>query len=176
MEKTPTCPSDIHDDFYEIKALVFDKCNFNISAACPEKESREYGACNFQLNGKKIKFRVAKTTPTKSGQFVAIWKRNESGITQPFDIEDDFDFMVITVRRQSQLGMFVFDKSVLADQNVIRKNNKGGKRGIRVYAPWDITNSGQAQKTQSWQQDYFLQIEPDLLDRLQFTKQLFGEA
>ena len=37
-----------------------------------EEESAEYGACRFSLNGQVIVFRVAKTTPTKIGQFVTL--------------------------------------------------------------------------------------------------------
>ncbi|MFQ6421766.1 MULTISPECIES: MepB family protein [unclassified Bacillus (in: firmicutes)] len=33
-----------------------------------------------------------------------------------------------------------------------------GKRAIRVYPPWDKTTSRQAQKTQAWQLEYFLEI------------------
>ena len=174
MERAPTISSDLHEDFYTVKTLVYDKCDFDISAVRPEKESKEYGACNFQLNGKKIKFRVAKTTPTKSGQFVAIWKRNECGVTRPFDIGDDLDFIVITARSQSHFGKFIFPKSALADQNIMSKNNKGGKRGIRVYAPWDIAGSTQARRTQAWQQRYFLPVTPEQSPDLQLTKKLFG--
>ena len=53
-------------------------------------ESAEYGACSFKLNGKTIQFRVSKITPTKTGQFVTIWKRNKEGITEPFDNADNF--------------------------------------------------------------------------------------
>lgn len=40
-----------------------------------EAESAEYGACRFALEGHSIVFRVAKITPTKTGQFVTLWKR-----------------------------------------------------------------------------------------------------
>ena len=55
-------------------------------------ESTVYGACSFQLNDMKIEYRVSKTTPTKTGQFVTSWKRNAQGITTPFDISDDINF------------------------------------------------------------------------------------
>ena len=35
---------------------------------------------------------------------------------------------------------------------------QGGKRAIRVYPPWDNELNKQAQKTQAWQLNYFLEI------------------
>jgi hypothetical protein len=54
------------------------------------------------------------------------------------------------------LDNLFFLKSVLADKGIITKNGKEGKRGIRVYPPWDIATNKQAEKTQSWQTKYFL--------------------
>jgi hypothetical protein len=45
-----------------------------ISQPRREAESGEYGTCQFEVEGKRVLFRVANTTPTKIGQFVAIWK------------------------------------------------------------------------------------------------------
>ena len=57
--------------------------------ALREAESVEYGASRFGLDGHTIAFRVAKTTPTKIGQFVTIWKRPTSGsIIAPLDVDD----------------------------------------------------------------------------------------
>jgi hypothetical protein len=44
-----------------------------------ERESLEYAACSFKLNSMSVKFRVAKITPTKIGQFVTLWKRVSKG-------------------------------------------------------------------------------------------------
>lgn len=124
-------------------------------------ESAEYRACSFELNGNTIQFHISKITPTKTGQFVTIWKRNKEGITEPFDILDDIDFVIITSKSGDNLGQFIFPKSVLADKGIITRNGKEGKRGIRVYPPWDIVTSKQAEKTQSWQTKYFLTIKND---------------
>ncbi len=174
MEKKSKISERLHNDFFAVKMAVYDECGFEISDARPEVESKEYGACNFALNRKKIKFRVAKKTPTKTGQFVAIWKRNEGGATKPFDIFDEMDFMVITARSQSQFGQFVFPKLVLADKGIISQSNKKGKRGIRVYAPWDLAGSKQARQTQSWQINYFLPIRGDQATDFDLAAKLFS--
>jgi hypothetical protein len=129
-----------------------------MSTPAMEPQSVEYGAFTFTLNNFDIRFRVAKITPTKTGQFVTLWKRVASGPIQPFDASDLVDFFVISVRSCENFGQFVFPKSILCKQNVFSINSKGGKRAIRVYPPWDETTSKQAKKTQEWQLKYFLEI------------------
>jgi hypothetical protein len=105
-----------------------------------------------------VRFRVAKITPTKIGQFVTLWKRSGNSPIQPYDLSDPLDFFVVSTRKGNCFGSFVFPKSVLHVQGVISKHGKGGKRAIRVYPPWDKTTSKQAEKTQAWQLKYFLEI------------------
>lgn len=143
------------------KKLLFDKCNFEFSNIEIEKESSEYCAYRFEINKKKILFRSAKITPTKTGQFVTLWKRkNEKSAIEPFEISDDIDLFVINVKTKTDFGQFIFPKSVLVAQGIIT-NKKEGKRGIRVYPLWDLTESPQAKKTQKWQLDYFIEIPVD---------------
>ena len=49
----------------------------------------------------------------------------------------------------------------MADKGIITRNGKEGKRGIRVYPPWDIPTNKQAEKTKIWQAKYFLTIKKD---------------
>lgn len=122
-------------------------------------ESSEYEACSFTLNGKNIEYRTSKITPTKTGQFVTIWKRNKDGITAPFDISDKFDFVIISSKSEDKIGQFIFPKSILAEKGIISNKGKGGKRGTRVYPPWDNVDNKQAKKTQNWQIKYFVEIK-----------------
>ncbi|EIA08889.1 MepB family protein [Flavobacterium frigoris] len=157
-ENTLKIINSFHSDLKIAKERVYNKCDFDITNPSINTESVEYGACIFQLDRKKIIHRTAKITPTKSGQFVTIWKRNQDGITEPYNIQDDFDFIIITVKSGENFGQFIFPKAVLADKGIISTENKTGKRGIRVYPPWDVVVSQQALKTQNWQTDYFLKI------------------
>ncbi len=120
-----------------------------------EKESGEYAAARFFLDNKKILFRVSKITPTKNGQFVTIWKRNEAGVTCPFDISDGFDFVMICCRDEQKSGAFLFPVEVLVQKRIFSSGQRTGKRGIRVYPPWVKPESLQAAKTQAWQTVYF---------------------
>lgn len=145
-------------DLELVNELVFKPCNFNLKNIKPESESQEYTALTFQLTNYKILFRKAKITPTKTGQFVTFWKRNEKGITVPFESTDDFDYFIIDTKTASNFGIFIFPKSVLHENKVISDEKIEGKRGIRVYPSWDETTNKQAQKTQVWQSKYFLDL------------------
>ena len=149
---------------------VYNKCCFQLQNLIWNPESTNYGACSFELNNKLIQFRVANITPTKIGQFVTIWKRNKEGITAPFDVADLLDFLIISVRDSENFGQFIFPKSVLVSHGIISQNEKGGKRGIRVYAPWDKPENKQAIKTQAWQVNYFVEIRENSHLDLEFVK------
>ena len=148
----------LHPDLRASIELFYDPYNLNCTNLSKEAESAEYGAYQFELNKRLALFRVAKTTPTKVGQFVTIWNRNEKGITQPYDISDPIEFFIIATRKDNKFGQFVFPKNILCEKDIVSKNRKGGKRGIRVYPPWDKTANKQAQKTQTWQLKYFISI------------------
>ena len=159
----------ITDNFY--KPLRFELTNFEA-----EKESQDYGACTFELNGLQIVSRNAKITPTKIGQFVTLWKRLNNGPIQPFDVSDSFDFVIINVRSENQIGQFIFPKKVLIEKDVFTTPSKEGKRAIRVYPLWDKPLSKQALKTQQWQLDYFLLIDEGGQTDVQRTKKLYSKA
>lgn len=163
--------SKMHPDFIEAQKLVYEPLGFVIEHVEPEKESGEYGAAELQMNHRRMKFRVAKVTPKKIGQFVTLWKREGRGPIQPFDVQDPFDLFVISVRNCGRFGQFVFPKELLCKKKILSKDGKGGKRAIRVYPPWDIPNNQQAIETQKWQLPYFFQISPDTpLDAVSIQK------
>lgn len=142
----------------EIKTEIYDKIAFQISKMNNELEGREYDACQFELNGRKIICRSSKITPKKVGQFVTFWRRNKEGITEPFSESDRIDFYIINVKSEDNFGQFVFPKSELINKGIMSTNKKDGKRGFRVYPKWDKTQNKQAEKTQKWQLKYFYEI------------------
>ena len=148
-------------DLILAKKLVYDCCSLKCTQPLPETESAEYSGYRFEIDKKTICYREAKITPTKTGQFVTLWKRNLSGTIEPFDFSDAIDFVVISVRKENNFGQFIFPKAILLEKGIFSTPTKEGKRATRVYPPWDITTSKQAQKTQHWQLDYFLEIATD---------------
>ncbi len=124
-----------------------------------EREGEEYGAVQFSLAGDKVAFRVAKTTPTKIGQFVTLWKRPHPGADiAPFDVSDPLTFVLVVVFDALNEGVFVFDRSVLGQKNILSVDQKGGKRAFRVYPPWVKPEAKQAIRTQKWQLEYFIPL------------------
>lgn len=142
-------------DFLDMYDLLGWKCE----KIKEDSESKEYGACSFEMNGKKIIFRIGKITPTKVGQFVTFWKRTGKSPIMPYDMSDQFDFLVINVHDKDRSGQFVFPKQVLYEKGVISKNGLGGKRAMRIYPAWDVTDNAQAKRTQAWQIKYFFEID-----------------
>jgi hypothetical protein len=140
------------------KELVYDKCGFNITDLKAEAESADYSAYTFTINNRAIIYRAAKITPTKTGQLVTLWKRNNNGPIEPLHLTDEIDLFIISTKNEKYFGQFIFPKSVLHSKGILSDDNKEGKRAIRVYPPWDKANSKQAIKTQQWQLDYFLPI------------------
>lgn len=161
-------------DLTYIQTQVFDACGFKYTESLIETESSEYKACYFTLNNLHVRFRKAKITPTKVGQFVTLWKRVESGVIAPFADTDSIDLVIINVVNGNQLGQFIFPKSVLCQQRILTVNDKEGKRGFRVYPPWDNTTNKQAIKTQKWQLNYFLDLSNFQSDTLEKAKALYN--
>jgi len=146
----------IHPDLLFAQKLAYEPSGLLCKNFGKEAESAQYGAFTFTMNNRSIKFRVAKITPTKTGQFVTLWKRIGKGPIQPHDLEDPVDLFVISVRTFEHLGQFVFPKTVLCEKGIVSKKGEGGRRAMRVYPPWDRPNNRQAEKTQQWQLPFFL--------------------
>jgi hypothetical protein len=159
---TPNHPwAGLHHDLLAAKASVYDPGGFACSQPVPEPESAEYAAHGFTLDGLSVRFRVAKTTPTKAGQFVTVWQRSPEGPIRPFDAADDVDLVAISSRDGGDFGQFVFPREVLCEHGIMSRNGSSGKRGFRVYPPWVTTTSRQARGTQAWQVRYFLSLDED---------------
>ncbi|MER5934905.1 MepB family protein [Streptomyces sp. NPDC002054] len=163
----------LHTDLAAAKALVYDPSGFACSQPVPEPESAEYAAHGFTIDGLSVRFRVAKTTPTKVGQFVTVWQRSAEGPIRPFDAADGVDLFVVSSRDSGGFGQFVFPREVLCERDIVSRNGSGGKRGFRVYPPWVTTTSRQARNTQAWQVNHFLSLPDDRPADLARAKALY---
>jgi hypothetical protein len=172
IQNPRTTIEELPKNLIQIEEILSTIGNFKITQPVLEPESSEYGACTFVLNNLNIRYRTAKITPTKIGQFVTLWKRINLGPIQPFDSTDPIDLFIVSTRKDSHFGFFIFPKTVLVTKEIV-SDKKEGKRAIRVYPPWDETTSKQAQKTQKWQLDYFLEVTQDQTIDLKRAKSLF---
>lgn len=165
----------VHPDVARVIGL-FGGLGVTWSPAVPEPDNAEYGAAVSDVGRSTIRFRVGKLTPTKVGLFVSVWRRATDGSTEPFPAEDDVDALVVTARKGERFGAFVFPTEVLASRGVVSVDGAGGKRGFRVYPPWSVTSNPQAERSQKWQCDRFLDMGDGAAVDLQRAVRLFGVA
>ncbi|MFE2548069.1 MepB family protein [Streptomyces sp. NPDC059355] len=148
-------------DLLAAKTRVYDPCGFTCSQPVAEAEGGAYAAHAFTLDGRAVRFRAAKTTPTKAGQFVTVWMRSPQGPIRPFDTADRVDLFVIAGHDEHGCGQFVFPVDALRRHGVVSVDGAGGKRGFRVYPPWVATANRQADRAQAWQVEHFLHLPQD---------------
>ncbi|KAB7672045.1 MepB family protein [Bacillus sp. B1-b2] len=145
----------VNENVYKPNQLV-------IHSIREEVQNADYGAGIFQLNSKSVRFRVAKITPNKNGQFVSFWEKDENNKNQPYTYDHATDLLVInTFANSNRFGQFVFPKDVLEQQDILKTATTKGKMAIRVYPSWDEPTSKQAINTQKWQLDYFIELDAD---------------
>ncbi|KOS60330.1 MepB family protein [Lysinibacillus agricola] len=143
-----------------VNELLYEPNHLIIENIQEETQNSDYGAGLFQLNSTSVRFRVAKITPNKIGQFVAFWEKDEANKNQAFSYDNATDLLVInTFNSNGDFGQFVFPKEVLLKQNILKTANTKGKMAIRVYPCWDTPTSKQAIVTQKWQLPYFIKID-----------------
>lgn len=125
-----------------------------------EKQNSEYAAGKFELHSESairtVRFRAAKPTPKKVGQFVTFWEKDHQGTHRPFQYENSLDLLAITTFKDNNtFGQFVFPKDILLKRNILQSPSTKGKMGIRVYPSWDKPTNNTGIKTQNWQLEYF---------------------
>lgn len=146
------------DELKRIEDQIFNRYNNKITKLTKDLECDEYLGYNFQIQELVIKFRKAKITPKKVGQFVTLWKRNSKKETRPFHVNDTFDFYIIAAEQNKRFGFFLFPKQILSEKQILTNDRKEGKRGFRVYPSWTETTNKQAEKTKGWQTQYFIEL------------------
>lgn len=142
-----------------VNKIIYEPNQLIVKSIQEEKQNSNYCAGTFQLASRTVRFRVAKKTPTKVGQFVAFWEKDENNKNQPFTYEEAPDLLVITTFiSDSTFGQFIFPKDILFKHNILKSSSTKGKMAIRVYPSWDCPTSKQAVKTQEWQLPYFIDM------------------
>jgi hypothetical protein len=170
MQAKSFSAKEMKSNFSEIfsKAIieVYGPAGFVIEDIFEEKEGTEYGPHRFRLDDKHVVFRVAKTTPTKIGQFVTLWKRPKpddlpSAIGNkpaPLHCDDGIDFVIIYVHNETHRGQFIFNKEILVEKGIMATGSTRGKTAFRIYPPWSEPVAVDAIKSQKWQIHYFVGI------------------
>ena len=63
------------EELSKIDTIIFGTLKLNMIELSIEKECLDYSGYNFKVKNFKMKFRKAKITPKKVGQFVTLWEK-----------------------------------------------------------------------------------------------------
>lgn len=129
-----------------------------------EPQNSEYESYSFCVNQYSFRNRLARKTPTKKGYFVVFWEKDNNNKNKAFDYEESPDFLIVNVLDNEHKGLFLFPKSELLKQNILRTSQVKGKMAIRVYPSWEQSLNKTAEKTQKWQLDYFIDLSSKTVD------------
>ncbi len=113
-----------------------------------EEQNTDYEAGLVAIGAETWRIRTARVTPTKPGAFVAVWRRDDDGVTRPFVADEVHDGLLVFVRDGTRFGVFRFTPAHLTDLGVTRTDRSPGKRGFRVYPNWCDELNAQAVRTQ----------------------------
>lgn len=153
----------------QLTEQLYSPHDMALTAICEEPQNAAYSAGIFQTALKTVRFRVAKQTPKKIGQFVAFWEKDSHNKNQAFSYEEAPDLLVITTfKNVHHYGQFVFPKEVLLKRKILRTDSNPGKMAMRVYPSWDHPTSKQAITTQNWQLPYFVDMRDITPEKLHF--------
>lgn len=167
------------NNFYNTLAYITDAfyapARFTVDSVREEPQNAEYGAGWFQLNTRSVRFRVAKITPTKTGQFVVFWEKDAEQKNRAFAYMDAPDILVIHTFHpfSGECGQFVFPKDVLRMHGVLADKDTPGKMAMRVYPDWDTVTNKQASAAQKWQLPYFSRVAPMNDQHMQALSRLY---
>lgn len=129
---------------------------FSVDFIQLESQNEEYDGLCFKLEGRSVRYRTAKTTPKKVGQFVAFWEKNVENKNEAFKAEESPDYLIITVYDNHQWGQFIFPKEILIKKNIYQTLGNKGRMAMRLYPDWLTELNATAKKTQAWQKEYFI--------------------
>ncbi|MGG1219912.1 MepB family protein, partial [Priestia endophytica] len=91
-----------------VNKTIYESNHLTVKSVQEEKQNSKYGAGTFQLSSKTVRFRVANITPTKVGQFVAFWEKDENNKNHPYLYEEAPDLLVITTfKNKNEFGQFI---------------------------------------------------------------------
>ena len=143
----------------ELWCLLWTPCHINVSFSI-------YGTSPsiVALNDKSIVLRSAAADQTKAA-WGCKFSRSSSRRTVPFSVDDDFEFLLVTVGKGGQLlegephlrGCFLFPKSVLAARGKIAAGDTGGVEHLLFYPPF--VSPRRCRGTQVWQSPFYIDVD-----------------
>lgn len=123
-----------------------------------EEQNSDYESGIALIGTQRWRIRTARITPTKSGAFVAVWKRGEDGATRPFTADEAMSGLLVFVEEEERFGVFRFTPACLISLGYLSSELHPGKRGFRVYPSWCYGLNPQASRTQRAQAAAFEEL------------------
>lgn len=123
-----------------------------------EEQNSDYESGVALIGKEQWRIRTARITPTKSGAFVAVWKRDEGGSTRPFTADESMSGLLVFVEEQERFGVFQFTPAYLISLRYVSSELHPGKRGFRLYPAWCTNLNPQAIRTQRAQAAAFTEL------------------
>ena len=124
-----------------------------------EEQNSIYVGSKFNINNHSIRFRKAKSTPTKSGLFVVAWEKDDLNVNQAYHYDHAPTYLMIYCEVEDNKGIFMFSKDILLERKILSSDTQKGKMGFRIYPPWEDKLNQQALQTQTWQCKSFIPFE-----------------
>ena len=147
---------DTNDTIQRFANNYFAKSSCYVTDIELENHNRDYCGARFKINDYTVRFRKAKITPNKVGQFVVAWQKDRNNVNEAYPYELSPDFLIVYTEMKLKEGAFIFPKEALMKNKILSTDKQKGKMGFRVYPSWDKVESPQALKTQRWQSKYFV--------------------
>ncbi|NLX81604.1 MAG: MepB family protein [Proteiniphilum sp.] len=151
----------------QLHSSIFHDSDIELTDIELENQNVEYLGARLKLNEHSVRYRKGKVTPTKAGLFVVAWEKDENNVNQAYQYDTAPDNMMVYCEVESHKGVFLFSKEVLLKNKILASNNQKGKMGFRVYPPWEHLKSPQAQKTQKWQSEFYIDLNTNTSNKLQ---------
>lgn len=121
-----------------------------------ETQNETYEGFIIETTGaNRVRSRLGRRTPKKSGYFTAFWEKNNLNKNQPFQVEAGLKDLVIVVQEKHYEGLFIIPMEAAIKHQIISSESKTGKMAMRFYPPWCQELNETARKTQKWQIKYF---------------------
>jgi hypothetical protein len=92
------------DDLRLIFERAYLPAQIPFSVPVSSAENAGYAAATYQLAERQVSARVAKSTPLKLGNFVAVWNRRPDGSSGPLQADSGIELLAICARLEANLG------------------------------------------------------------------------
>ena len=120
--------------------------------------SRDYYAHTACIQHRTFEIRLAKTTPTTSGNFCSFYPKNQDNHAAPYHASQELAGLIVwVVGAHHTSSQFIFSKADLVAQRILDSDMQKGKRAFRLWTPQDPTRTITAEKNKQQQIKHYVE-------------------